>query len=133
MNLPLGRVTLGLGLTIWLATAATVQFTFVEDAKGGTVMVLDGQAPVLMYRFGDQLPAGADPKYMRSCYIHPLFGPDGRVLTDDFPADHLHHHGVFWTWPVVRTRGRDTQTWHPATPSLRQHFVRWLKQEVSGD
>ncbi len=47
--------------------------------------------------------------------------------------DYLHHHGLFWTWPVVKTRGRDTQTWHPASPSLRQHFIRWLKREVYED
>jgi len=128
---PLWRATLGLGLMMWLATAAFAQFAFVEDSKAGTVLILDGRAPVLMYRFGDQ--RGGDPaaSYVRSCYIHPLFAFDGRVLTDDFPDDHLHHHGVFWTWPVVKTRGRDVQTWHPAP--LRQHFARWLKQEASGD
>ena len=133
VGLPLGRVAFGLGLMSWLALGAFAQFTFVEDAKAGTVLVLDGQAPVLMYRFGDQLASGVDAKFTRSGYIHPLFAPDGRALTDDFPSDHLHHHGVFWTWPVVRTRGLDTQTWHPAIPSLRQHFVRWLRKDVNGD
>ena len=128
-----GRVVLGLGLMGWLAAGAFAQFVFVEDTKAGTVLILEGQTPVLMYRSGDQLAPGVDPKFTTSCYIHPLFAPDGRALTDDFPADHLHHHGVFWTWPVVRTRGVDTQTWMPAVPSLRQHLVRWLKKDVSGE
>jgi len=37
-------------------------------------------------------------KYRRCNYIHPLYGLDGEVLTEDFPADHLHHRGVFWAW-----------------------------------
>jgi hypothetical protein len=132
VNPPRRVVALGLGLVGGLAVGAAAQFAFVEDAKAGTMLVLDGQTPVLMYRFGEQLAPGVNSKYTTSCYIHPLFAPDGRALTDDFPADHLHHHGVFWTWPVVRTRGVDTQSWMPAVPSLRPHLVRWLKKDVGG-
>jgi hypothetical protein len=39
-----------------------------------------------------------DGKYKRANYIHPLYGLDGQVLTEDFPRDHLHHRGVFWAW-----------------------------------
>ena len=37
-------------------------------------------------------------KYRRCHYIHPLYGLDGEVLTEDFPADHPHHRGIFWGW-----------------------------------
>src|SRR5690606_5758022 len=36
--------------------------------------------------------------YKRANYIHPLYTLDGEVLTEDFPADHLHHRGIFWAW-----------------------------------
>lgn len=106
------------------------QMTFAEEGTKGTVTVREGKIDVLTYRFGDQLQPGLEPKHTRSGYIHPLFSLDGAVLTEDFPKDHLHHHGVFWTWPVVKTRGLNTQTWHSVAPSLRQYFVRWLKREV---
>jgi len=111
-------------------TSGSAQMRFIEDAGQGTLTLRDGEVDVLTYRFRDQLRKGLDPKHTRSGYIHPLFSLDGQVLTDDSPKDHLHHHGVFWTWPIVKTRGQDTQTWHPASPSLRQHFVRWLKRDV---
>jgi len=117
----------------FLGTAATAQFTFFEDPSSGTLTIRDGKADVLTYRYGDQLKAGIDPRYTQSCYIHPLFSLDGQVLTDDSPADHLHHHGVFWTWPVVRVRGLSTATWEPKLPRLRQFFVRWLKREAAED
>ncbi len=118
-------------LTIsFIFTAASTQMKLIDDSAKGTLSILDGQADILTYCFGDQLRENLDPKHARSCYIHPLFSLDGQVLTDNFPKDHLHHHGVFWTWPVVRTRGQDTQTWHTVTPSLRQHFVRWVKRMV---
>ena len=40
-------------------------------------------------------------KFMRANYIHPLYGLDGQVLTEDFPADHPHHRGIFWAWHQV--------------------------------
>jgi hypothetical protein len=104
--------------------------TFAEDPAAGTLTVFDGGKLVLTYRFGDQLAAGLDAKQTRSCYVHPLFSLDGEPLTSDFPDDHLHHHGVFWTWPSVNVRGAATQTWHPAEPSLRQHFVRWIERQA---
>ena len=107
------------------------QMTYIEDTQKGTLTVRDGKVDVLTYCFGDQLKKGIDPKQTRSCYIHPLYSLDGKALTEDFPQDHPHHHGVSWTWPIVKTRGQDTQTWHPA--NLRQYFVRWQKREVQDD
>jgi hypothetical protein len=114
-------------------TTSNDRMKFLEDKEKGLLTVRDGQIDVLTYRFGDQLKEGVDPTQTRSCYIHPLYSLDGQVLTDDFPQDHYHHHGVFWTWPVVKTRGQLTQTWHAHSPSLRQHFVRWIKREKKND
>ena len=34
-------------------------------------------------------------------YFHPLRTPDGRTITYDAPADHLHHRGLCVGWPDV--------------------------------
>jgi len=122
-----------IALIVFLASSADAQFTFAEDPSSGTLTIRNGKADVLVYRYGDQLKAGVNPIYTQSCYIHPLFSLDGKVLTDDSPADHLHHHGVFWTWPNVKVRGVSTGTWEPKLPRLRQFFVRWLKREPEKD
>ena len=31
---------------------------------------------------------------------------NGKVLTEDFPDDHLHHRGVFWAWHQIWINGR---------------------------
>ncbi len=36
--------------------------------------------------------------YTRANYVHPVYGLDGEVLTQEFPSDHRHHHGVFCAW-----------------------------------
>lgn len=118
-------------ISIGLACSLTfAQMVITEDGKKGTVTIHDGKTAVLTYRFGDQLGEGVDPTQTRSCYIHPLYSLEGLPLTGDFPADHPHHHGLFWTWPMVKTRGQETQTWHPA--NLRQYFRRWIQRDVDG-
>ncbi len=108
-------------------TAVGSPFQFVEDIEDGTLTILDGGLPVLTYNFGDQLKPGVAAKYQRCCYIHPLFGIHGEVLTEDFVDDHLHHRGVSWMWPRMKARGKEIQTWHPS--ELRQVFVRWICRE----
>lgn len=109
-------------------TISFSQITYTEDKEKGTLTIYEGKNKVLTYCFGDQFEKGVSPDQIRSCYIHPLFSLNEKILTDDFPDDHPHHHGVFWTWPKVKTRGENTQTWHPDTPPLRQHFSQWLKR-----
>jgi len=48
--------------------------------------------------FYQREPKSIAGEYTRCNYIHPLYGLDGEVLTEDFPADHLHHRGIFWAW-----------------------------------
>jgi hypothetical protein len=86
-----------------------------EDADAGSWTILEGERPVLVYRYKTQKAssgflAGVHPdnlKYARdrSDYIHPLYGLEGEVLTGDWPVDHPHHRGIYWAWPEVGYRG----------------------------
>lgn len=62
------------------------------------VWLQEGDAKVLFYQ---RRPKSKDGKYTRANYVHPLLDLDGAPLTEDFPADHLHHRGVFWAWHQV--------------------------------
>ena len=55
--------------------------------------IAEGEKQVLFYQREHK---SMDGKYMRANYIHPLYGLDGEILSEDFPADHPHHRGVFW-------------------------------------
>ncbi len=37
----------------------------------------------------------------RSNYIHPIYGPNGEIVTRDWSRDHPHHRGIYWAWPEV--------------------------------
>jgi hypothetical protein len=101
-----------------------------EATSDASLGLWDGDSPVLVYNHGmivaENVPEN-DPRRTRSCYIHPLHGLSGEVLTEDFPRDHYHHHGVFWTWPHVRIDGREYDLW--TDRGIKQRFVRWLGRE----
>jgi hypothetical protein len=93
--------------------------------------LFDGNQPVLVYNHGvitcDAVPE-SDRRRSRSCYIHPVYGLSGEVLTDDFPRDHYHHHGIFWTWPHVKVGAQELDLW--ADRGIKQTFVEWLGRET---
>jgi hypothetical protein len=66
------------------------------------VTITDGGKSVLFYR-----TTAADTREPgRLNYVHPIYAPDGAVLTEDRPADHLHQRGAFWSWHQVIVDGK---------------------------
>ncbi|MHC4623015.1 MAG: DUF6807 family protein [Planctomycetota bacterium] len=63
----------------------------------------EGGQKVLLYQ---RKPKSLDGKYTRADYVHPLYGLDGEILTEDFPADHPHHRGIFWAWHQIYVGGK---------------------------
>lgn len=91
----------------------------IQESDGGRYYDLnEGPQPVLRYNFGSvPVPEGTpahfapDESYERGDYLSPLYGPNGEVLTDDYPVDHPHHRGVWWSWPVTRWRDEVFDIW----------------------
>lgn len=88
----------------------------------------EGQRPVLVYNHGAIAGDGVPADRTRSTYVHPLYGLDGEVLTDDFPQDHLHHRGLFWAWPHVRVGDKHYDLW--LLRGIRHEFERWLTRHA---
>ncbi|MCD6338848.1 MAG: PmoA family protein [Verrucomicrobia bacterium] len=97
------------------------------DASDATWVLWEGARPVFAYNHGFLLKPGVPESYRRSSYIHPLYGLDGEVLTDDFPKDHYHHRGVFWTWPHVWVNGRSYDPW--TVRDMKTRFERCLAKQ----
>ena len=113
-----------------IQSAFAAGFSLEETEKSLTVLE-DGK-PVLTYHFGRiDPPPGceADPeRYWRSSYIHPLYGLDGEILTQDFPPDHFHHRGLYWTWPECKVGDRKMDIW--TLIGARQLFEQWIRKEA---
>lgn len=106
-------------------------FRFAEvDAK--SLGLWEGDRPVLVYNHGVvPNPAGVPADRARSTYVHPLYGLDGEVLTDDFPKDHYHHRGLFWAWPHVNVGTNHYDLW--MLKGVEQRFERWLEKAATAD
>lgn len=104
------------------------EFATIDDRS---LKISDDGKPVLSYNYdtiiGEHVPEN-DNRRRRACYIHPVWGLDGEKLTDDFPRDHFHHHGVFWAWPHVNVGGGQYDLW--VNRGIEQRFVRWLHRQV---
>lgn len=62
-------------------------------------------------RFPDGRP-DLTPAFRRGAYIHPVLTPSGVQVTDDYPANHRHHHGIWFAWSQAVFEGRKTDTWN---------------------
>jgi hypothetical protein len=107
------------------AGAAEFRFQAVDDKSLG---LWEGAKPVFVYNHGVLRKQGVPEDRARSTYLHPLYGLDGEVLTDDFPQDHYHHRGLFWAWPHVKTGGKEYDLW--MIKGVEQRFERWLARET---
>lgn len=81
--------------------AAKAQITTQAAADGSVALQTRGK-PVLTYRARPDDPA--KPWIANS--IHPLFAPDGTLLTVDNPTDHLFHRGLWWSWRRILENGQ---------------------------
>jgi hypothetical protein len=91
-----------------------------EAAKGNLrleqttdyLRIYHGDQPVLNYWLTPQLPNGLSEHYTRSGFIHPVYSPAGRVVTDDFPVGYAHQHGFFTAWTNTTFRDSLVDLWN---------------------
>jgi hypothetical protein len=79
----------------------------------GTFILAKNHKNVLQYNASTFFPpAGADQAYKRSGFVHPLYAPNGAILTGIQPADHLHHYGIWNPWTKTTFRAEEVDFWN---------------------
>ena len=48
----------------------------------------------------------------RAGYLHPVLSPAGVQVTDDYPSNHPHHHGIWAPWTKTSFQGREPDFWN---------------------
>lgn len=97
----------------------------VEARRDGTVVRITASGrPVFTYQAepGELPRADIKPIVKRGGYIHPVYTPEGRAITDDYPADHAHHHGIWWAWTRTVYDGRQPDFWNMGDGTGRVDF-----------
>lgn len=98
-----------------------VDFTRRSD---GLDFKVDGRSVFSFVTMPSKLPAkDIKPIFLRGGYIHPVFTPAGRLVTDDYPSDHYHHHGIWFAWTKTEFEGAHPDFWNVGDGTGRVEFV----------
>ena len=97
------------------------------DLENGRITVSDQERKVFVYQgVESELPRPEiKPLFKRGGYIHPDFSPSGRLLTDDYPPNHVHHHGIWFPWTKTEFEGRSPDFWNMGEGKGRVEFVKF--------
>lgn len=84
----------------------------IEKDEAGLTITSDGRK---LLRYNSETvypPAGVDSVFKRSAFIHPVWTPDGQILTRIQPPDHYHHYGIWNPWTHVLFEGDTLDFWN---------------------
>ncbi|MDR0573960.1 MAG: PmoA family protein [Tannerella sp.] len=97
--------------TVKKKQAEEALMTVEDDQK--TLLLKKGGMNILQYNYARvEPPAGVDPSYGRSGFIHPVYSPDGNILTAIQPKDHYHHYGIWNPWTRIMYDGKMYDLWN---------------------
>lgn len=98
------------------------------------ITLKSGQRDVLSYYHGaNDPPEEMDQRYKRGGYIHPVYTPDGVIVTNHLNAQlHPHHSGIWSAWTNTRFQDRTPDFWNIHNNSGRVDQVGGLQETWSG-
>ncbi len=100
-----------------------------EDAK--QFSLYDGERTLMTYNAAYvPSPDTNAPWFGRSGFIHPVYTPKGRVVTDGFPLDHMHQHGLMFAWTSTVFDGSPVDFWNSKKRQGRVEHVRTLHADA---
>lgn len=92
--------------------------------KGGKLTIQTGDQKLVSYQYETVYPPdGINPAYQRSGFIHPLYAPNGQVLTRIQPPDHYHHYGIWNPWTHVKYKNDTLDFWNLAKKQATVRFA----------
>jgi Methane oxygenase PmoA len=128
--IPKEKIPAGTKRTWLLTTVSSLQLkkpVKIQVQKDGLLVKVNNK-PLLLYHTKEAMPPPDSPLYFRrSGFIHPLYSPSGKILTDDFPVAHIHQHGIFMTWPNTLFRKELLDFWNQQLQTGTVEHVEILK------
>jgi len=93
--------------------------------EGGVLKLTAGGRPVLQYQAdkGELPRPDIKPIFARGGFLHPILSPSGKLVSDSYPPNHLHHHGIWSPWTKAIFEGRATDFWNMGEGKGTVEFV----------
>jgi len=99
----------------------------------GALQLSYKKQPILNYQYEMVYPPkGVDSLYKKSGFIHPLWTPEGEVLTRIQPPDHYHHYGIWGPWTKTKIDNRQVDFWNLGEGQGTVLFKKFI-QKKRGD
>ena len=112
---------------LWLALM-TVSMR-AEDA--GMLSLRDDDRLVMTYNASYIASPDEDaPWYGRSGFIHPVYTPSGRIVSEGFPIDHMHQHGLMFAWTSSVYDGHQVNFWDSKKQQGRIEHAETLRADA---
>lgn len=94
-------------------------------AVPGQMRITVGGTEAVVYRMDQEdLPRpDIKPEYKRAGYLHPIRTAAGTVVSDDYPVQHVHHHGIWTAWVRTAFQGRAPDFWNMGQKRGTSEFV----------
>ena len=112
--------------TRWTVRLNQDPTSMVEAETGDDAVLIraDGRDIVAYRTAKGRVPREDIPEvYNRDGYLHPVWSPSGRVITDDYPPDHIHHHGIWAAWTNTIFQGRTPDFWNMGRATGRVEVI----------
>jgi len=112
-------------LTFTLAQAGDSGSGVEVTPRPGQVQVNVAGQPAFTYQMDkDAVPRpNIQPEYKRAGYLHPIHTAAGTVVSDDYPVQHVHHHGIWSPWTTTTFQGRAPDFWNMGKKTGTVEFV----------
>jgi Methane oxygenase PmoA len=93
------------------STSPAIRVRVAADER--LLRVTSGNERIFDFRLKPELPEpGIKDAFRRAGYMHPVYTPAGRIVTDDYPSDHPHQHGIMFAWTKTEFEGRHPDFWN---------------------
>ena len=125
-----------MSFVVWLcSTTLQAQSDSLElKETDAALTVTYGTKTVLVYnKTSPPVPDGMDPVFARSGFLHPVNTPSGKTVTQAFPKDHAHQHGIFFAWVKTKYGDRSIDFWNLAGRTGRVVHDRVASKNKEGD
>ena len=124
----------------WLSLSPAAQLeprvSVVQDNHVASFKVDRRQITAYHTEIGPLPRPDIDPIYRRAGYLHPIYTPDGTLVSDDYPPNHIHHHGVWAAWTRTVFEARTPDFWNMGSGTGRVEVVEvdslWSGNVVGG-
>ena len=122
--LPILRASESVELRLEKTDRAPLPSVKAELADGLVRFTTGGRQVTAYHAAKNPLPrADIDSIYHRAGYLHPVYTPAGRMVTDDYPPTHVHHHGIWAAWTNTEFQGRTPDFWNMGAGTGRVELV----------